>query len=243
MRNIWHKTKNFSETEQQQESFWRDISKGIENGSFWADEIKKYKNDPIKRLRVALNNLPLPAAFREAMIAIRTMIRSKRKDKEKYDDELAMLYWLAAIDSFSLEYSENLKEPGFNVLSLVPGEKLKTLKFEYNTLGYKYLRLLQKTDVKWLVENWQEPESHNTLYEFHKELWFRYEALLKEKRKKDEEASFKEFDKSFKKIFKDSPKSIEAQTIEKSAHDNIEADKTKFVLAIVLLVIFGFCLF
>jgi hypothetical protein len=243
LRNIWHKTKNFNETEQQQECFWREISKSIEIGTFWADEIKKYKNEPVKRLQIALNNLPLPAAFREAMIAIRAMIRSKRKSKEKYEDELSMLYWLAAIDSFSLGYSENLKEPGFNVLCLVPGEKLKNLEFEYKTLGYKYLKLLKKTDVKWLIENWQEPEDHNTLYELHKELWFHYESLLKVKRRKEEEASFKELEKSFKEIFTSSQKSIEPHAIEKLNHENIEADKIKYVLAVVLLVIFGFCLF
>ncbi|MDO9207503.1 MAG: hypothetical protein Q7T91_04550 [Sulfuricurvum sp.] len=98
--------------------------------------------------------------------------------KENYEEELALLYWLAAINSFSIPYSEVLKEPGYNVIEAIPGEKLKALQFSYKNLGYKALELLNKTDIKWLIEVWGEPEYHSTLHEMHTDLWREYENKL-----------------------------------------------------------------
>ncbi len=126
--------------------------------------------------------MPLPASFREATIATRALIRGKRKENELYDEQLYLLYWLAAVDSFSIPYSSKLQEPGYNVIESIPGEKLKTLPFSYKSLGYRHLTLLNKTDVKWLIEAWGEPESHRTLHKLHLGVWEEYEEKLKIKR-------------------------------------------------------------
>ncbi len=89
-----------------------------------------------------------------------------------------MLYWLAAISSFSIPFSQRLKAPGFNVIQAVPGAVLKALSYSYSELGYKELELLSATDIKWFVEAWAEPQSHSTLYELHKQLWREYEDKL-----------------------------------------------------------------
>ena len=179
MSHSRHKTSDGIETEKYTTEFWSKHSEEVNNGDFWANRIKKYKGEPAKRLKLALENMPLPASFREAAIATRALIREKRKEKETYDEQLYLLYWLAAVDSFSIPYSEKLKEPGYNVIKSIPAEKLKTLPFSYNQLGYTDLSLLNKTDVKWLIENFGEPETHSTLHKLHLDVWQEYEDKLK----------------------------------------------------------------
>lgn len=185
MSNSWHKTSDDLEAEDHTTEFWNRHSEELNNDNFWADRIKKYKGEPAKRLKLALENMPLPASFREAAIATRALIREKRKNKESYDEQLYLLYWLAAVDSFSIPYSEKLKEPGYNVIESIPGEKLKTLPFSYKHLGYTDLTLLNKTDVKWLIETWGEPQAHSTLHRLHFDVWEKYEDKLRIKRNSD----------------------------------------------------------
>jgi hypothetical protein len=182
MTESWHKTETDLDAEEHALDFWSRHRDELQTGEFWADRIKKLRGEPEKRLALAIANLPLPASFREAAIASRALIRDKRKQKIKYDEELALLYWLAAINSFSIPYSDVLKEPGYNVVESVPGKKLKGLPFSYQSLGYKKLELLNKTDVKWLSELWGEPEEHITLHEMHNDIWREYEGKLKAKR-------------------------------------------------------------
>ena len=177
-----------TETEDQADSsaieFWEKLRNDLDNEMFWADKIKEFRGQPVKRLSMAINNLPLPAAFREAAIALRTLIRQKRKLKESFNDELSFLYWFAAIDSFSIPYSSYLQQQGYNVIESIPGKVIKTLPFSYFELGYKKLKLLNKTDVKWCVEIWGEPQVHTTLHEIHKDIWQKYEKKLPAKQKK-----------------------------------------------------------
>jgi hypothetical protein len=98
-----------------------------------------------------------------------------------------LLYWLAAINSFSIPYSTVLQEPGYNVIESIPGEKLKSLPFSYHELGYNKLELLKKTDIKWLIELWGEPTAHTTLHEMHNDVWRQYETKLKNKRNRRKE--------------------------------------------------------
>lgn len=188
MTDLWHKTETDLDADEHAVDFWSRHRDELQTGEFWADRIKKLKGEPEKRLALAIENLPLPASFREAAIATRALIRDKRKQKIEYEEELALLYWLAAINSFSIPYSEVLKEPGYNVIESVPGKKLKGLPFSYKSLGYNKLELLNKTDIKWLSELWGEPEDHTTLHKMHNDVWREYEGKLKAKRtKRDEE--------------------------------------------------------
>lgn len=183
MSESWHKTEKDLDAEKHADDFWSRHRDELQSGEFWADRIKKLRGEPVKRLAVALENMPLPASFREAAIATRALIRDKRKQKTPYDEELALLYWLAAINSFSVPYSEVLEAPGYNVIESIPGQKLKGLPFSYKSLGYEKLELLNKTDINWLVESWGEPERHTTLHEIHNDVWVEYELKLKSKRR------------------------------------------------------------
>ena len=153
---------------------WSRIKKQNEE-IFWADQIKDYRDDPEMRLRIAIENLPFPAAFREAAIALRAIIRDKRKNGAEYQDQLNQLYWLAAVNSFSVPYSEVLNEPGFNIMESMPKSEIKNFAFKYEEIGYKNLALLNKTDIKWITELWGEPINHSTLHVLYNDIWKKYE--------------------------------------------------------------------
>jgi len=177
----WLNTNSVNEASQNSSEFWEKLREDIDGGTFWADEIKKLKSEPEKRLSLALKKLPLPAAFREAIISLRTIIREKKKKGEDYENDLSFLYWLAAIASFSIPYSDFLQQPGFNVIEATPGTVIQSLPFTYKTLGYEKLKLLNKTDFKWCVELWGEPEQHTTLNSLHNDVWKKYEKITKQK--------------------------------------------------------------
>jgi hypothetical protein len=178
MANKWLKSENQEESFSASSEFWEKLGNDLSTGEFWADRIKETRSKPMERLSLALENLPLPAAFRESAIALRALIREKRKTGDTYIEELSMLYWLAAIDSFSIPRSEVLKQPGYNVMEFIPGKLLKTLPFDYKSLGYEQLSLLKQTDIKWVVEAWGEPKAHSTLHQIHKAIWEEYELEL-----------------------------------------------------------------
>lgn len=181
MGRKWIDTVGPEDANDRVDGYWTRMSSDLQHGQFWYDQIKQYRKDPDRRLAAALNELPLPAAFRESAIAIRSLIRAKRKAKEPYASHLAFLYWLAAIESLMLPYSPRLQQPGFNIMESIPGDRIKGLQFEYRTLGYKRLELLGVTDHKWIVEAWGEPEAHSSLNELQQSLWQEYEDRLIEK--------------------------------------------------------------
>lgn len=186
MPKNWINTESENDAQKRIREYWDEMRPDLNQGEFWADRIKEYKDKPKKRLSLALNNLPLPAAFRESAIALRAIIRVKRKANEGFEDELKLLYWLAAIRSFMLDYAPRLEEPGYNVVESIPGQKLRSLPYDYSQLGYKKLTLLNKTDVKWLTEAWGNPTFHKTLNDVHKALWNEYETKLIAQRKRED---------------------------------------------------------
>jgi hypothetical protein len=167
-------------------SFWSEHREELQRNEFWADRIKSLKDDPAARLNLALDNLPLPSAFREAMVALRAIIRNQRKEGQQWHSSLEKLYRLAAYDSFGLDYAPRLKQPGHNVFETVPGMVVQDLAFTYRKLGYEHLRLLTATDVKWLVEAWGEPYHHTTLNELHRTVWDEYESKMIERQRMEE---------------------------------------------------------
>lgn len=179
----WLDTSSAEQAQGNVAAFWEKLRADINDSSFWADRIKALREEPLKRLRLALENLPLPAAFREAAVAVRAIIREKQKSKFEFTEEVALLYWLAAVESFGLPYSKFLSQPGFNVLESVPGNVIKSLPFSYQELGYNQLSLLNKTDIKWCVARWGEPYRHTTLNEMHNAVWKKYERDLPEKQR------------------------------------------------------------
>ena len=161
-----------------------ELHQSIANGEFWYDKIKKLRADSTKKLELALANLPLPAAFQEAAIALRALIKEAKSKIEDYTSHLRNLYELACVFSFMLNYAPKLEQPGFNMMLEIAGGLLFRLKMDYSEIGVEQLTLLNKTDKKLLVEIYGEPHKHTTMNEVYKEIWDQkeLEMLVKEKR-------------------------------------------------------------
>ena len=129
MNEKWHDQADESSVTGFSHQFWERHRRELETGQFWADRIKGLRGEPAERLKVAIENLPLPGAFREAAIATRALIRECRKKGQPYGEQLALLYWLAAVSSFSIPYSQKLQEPGYNVIDVCPGQSAKRARF------------------------------------------------------------------------------------------------------------------
>ena len=148
-----------------------------ENNEFWGDAICKVK-DPHKRLNMAMKYLPLPGAFYQAAISLRAIIREKRKRNIEFESDLKPLFHLAAILSFCIPYAIRLQQPGYNVFARVPFAEFNSMSLTWEALGYEKLNLLNKTDRKWMVEAWGEPQVHTTAHEKYLPIWNQYEERL-----------------------------------------------------------------
>jgi hypothetical protein len=167
---IWLETRTEAEAAKRREAMWgvvwsdeetkegpalvgRVNGEGLQEGEqFWADAIKDVRDDPARRLAMARRHLPLPAAFREAAIALRSIIRTKRKASEPFDSELRELHRLAAIASLGL----------YDELDATPFAKINVLDLSPDILGWEQLALLGTSDHKWMIEAWGTPQRHVT---------------------------------------------------------------------------------
>lgn len=152
---------------------WRQHREDLANGQFWADRIKQLRDQPEARLQLAVEHLPLPGAFREAAIALRALIRGRRKAKRGCEDLLKRLYELAAVESFfyATPYSREINLPAHNIAETVRRDEWQLIAYDYPTLGYRKLSLLTKSDCKWLVEAWGEPKQHTIARALNPQLW------------------------------------------------------------------------
>jgi len=82
------------------------------------------------------------------------------------------LYVLLAQQSFLYEvpYIEEIRMPGYNVASSIPKKTINGLQMPYSEIGYNHISA-QKTDIKWFVDAWGEPEIHQKVQEYHATVW------------------------------------------------------------------------
>lgn len=160
----------------QQEKTPQDAELRVENRPdtgflSWSNYIKKHREDPSQRYQVAQQFLPWPIGFKESVLALRAMIRDKRKADIDYKSELLSLYHLAAWESFCPKQCESIDEPAFKVFEQIPGGVVTDLPVDYQQLGYQQLKLMTKTDAKMLVNLYGEPKQHSTLNQLYAEVW------------------------------------------------------------------------
>lgn len=148
------------------------------DGQFWGDAIKEVQDDPAARLAMAERQLPLPGAFSQMAVARRVIIRQLKKEGKPFGDDLRQLHYWAALSSWSVPYSEVLREPGFNVLESTPYAKLANLDLTYDLIGCDELLGLNKTDRKMMRDAWGEPKAHTTAHALYSKLWREQESKL-----------------------------------------------------------------
>ncbi|MBI2354799.1 MAG: hypothetical protein HYV06_07200 [Deltaproteobacteria bacterium] len=91
---------------------------------------------------------------------LRVLIRERRKLKEPYDDLLRSLYGSCVLTDFVKTLA--FEGPIGSVACNVDIRELQNIHIDYDTLGYHYIEALLKTDVKWLLEAFGEPATHQT---------------------------------------------------------------------------------
>ena len=182
-KRLWIETTTDQEARDSAEAFWGGLHNTVNTEAFWATSIKKDLKNYHKRLEKAIKNFPLPAAFREAAVAVRGMIKDKKRAARNAnadyncDADLKLLYRILSVDSFRLDRAPRANCPGYNIFEIVPGNVLWTCYLDYKKLGFRQMRLCLKTDEKWFVEAWGEPMQHQTLNMVMRDLWDKYEAL------------------------------------------------------------------
>ena len=141
-------------------------------GVFWIDEDEILETDPGERLRLARHYMPLPAAFKEAAIALRALILEGARRMADGSDLLSQLHRTAAQENFLLAepYVPGLG-PAYNVASSIPRNVWEELPMPYQAIGYRELPLLNRADCNWMAVAWGEPTEHCSARVYHQATW------------------------------------------------------------------------
>lgn len=144
-------------------------------GVFWLDEDDALDTGPAERLVLARKYMPLPAAFREALEAIRALILANTKQRFDASDLLSQLYVTAAQESFLLStaYIPGVSSR-YDIAASIPRNVWQQLPMPYADIGYRHLPLLTLTDYRWLVVAWGEPDAHRSAQAYHQAVWDYY---------------------------------------------------------------------
>ncbi|MEX0726211.1 MAG: hypothetical protein WD065_08080 [Planctomycetaceae bacterium] len=155
---------------------------------FWAEKVRRLKRqgDSEEAICEAGKNIPYPGAFREIAVAIRKDIRARRKQKVEAKNLLLKLYRWAVIEDFfgQVNWSEIINE---RILHSTARSSVKGIKTTYQIIGYDNLAILNKTDVKWLVEEFGEPDCHSTAKDANPDLWHRAVEAFQAAAQRDEQ--------------------------------------------------------
>lgn len=122
-------------------------------------------------LQFCTSALPQMGAFRQSCVVLRAQIRELKKTQQAYTDVLEQLYRLASQADFFHGKTPNTKALPPSAVKQIDYAAWKALSSPYAVLGYEHVSLLTKTDVKWLVQQWGEPESHGYMRELHLAQW------------------------------------------------------------------------
>lgn len=149
----------------------------IPAGVFWIDDLEPFESAPDRRLALAHKYMPLPAAFQEAAIALRAMIRDPSRQDAEGERLLERLHRTAALENFLLApiASPDVGSP-YNVAASVPRDAWERLPMPYREIGYRRLPLLTLEDSEWLRVAWGEPDCHRSAREYHEAVWNEYLA-------------------------------------------------------------------
>lgn len=104
-------------------------------------------------LRGAPNAKSLP-------VALRSLIREKRKAKEPHRDLLQALYGACVLVDFVESLKVEFQVFFHDVAHLVDFDDLLTMRCDFIRMGYRRVQALKPADVKWLVSEFGEPALH-----------------------------------------------------------------------------------
>jgi len=165
---------------------------------FWADKVQRLKKQGLSEevIKESSKRIPYPASFKEIAIAIRKDIRAKRKEGADTKILLSELHKWAVIENFFNHVDWGWITSDRTIHSTARSS-IQGIKAPYKTVGYKELGLLKKTDIKWLIEAFGEPEQHTNAKEANPELYEQAIEKFRVAREKDEQEWQRESDRLF----------------------------------------------
>ena len=111
-------------------------------------------------LRLCQDQFPRSQAFQQAMVILRAELRQCRQQHSPIDVPLGNLYRTAVLADLFRKGSASAKTPKSQAGDTLASRALNDLSISYSQIGYRELKLLNKTDISLLVELWGEPARH-----------------------------------------------------------------------------------
>lgn len=100
-----------------------------------------------------------PSGLRTVLKNIRALIRARRRDKEPYQDLLRAMYNTSILVDFTQSLRFGSIQP-HAIFEFVALSDIKDVQIDYATIGLDQLEAPLKTDRKWYVESFGEPDNH-----------------------------------------------------------------------------------
>lgn len=128
-----------------------------DKGLTWQDEVRQLRDSGqfMEAISLCKRQYPKILAFRQTLITIRAQLK---EDPSITEEVLESLYKTAILGNWVKSDTSNPDTEMRHKL-----ETLQNSRRYWETLGYKQLEYLTKTDCKFLVEHWGEPEAHNSI--------------------------------------------------------------------------------
>lgn len=123
----------------------------------WQDEVKHLRDSGqfMEAISLCQRQYPRILAYRQTLITLRAQMK---EDAGSTREVLESLYKTAILGNW---VKSGTIKPGKYMPNNM--EKLGNSKSYWQTLGYKHLEYLTKTDCKFLIEHWGEPNAHNRI--------------------------------------------------------------------------------
>lgn len=114
-------------------------------------------------------------SYQQAAVIMRAAIRST--DQNDRDIWLNRLYQLAAEAGFLHDKIDGLPQANWQTLArqFKPAD-LNAMRFDWQELGYRDMRLLTKTDIRQMTTNWGEPDKHQSAKQHYQEFFIAQSA-------------------------------------------------------------------
>lgn len=140
----------------------------------WQSSIKELREagEFEKALILCRQFHPRIQAYQQSLVTLRAMIRDDINHQRNPAENLRELYRYAALaDLFQSQssYHEQLRK--ISLPGSLAAEAHETFDLPYPHLGYRYLKMLNKTDIRQLRQAWGEPEHHQHTEAFLGQAW------------------------------------------------------------------------
>jgi len=139
----------------------------------WLDEVAELKTQG--DLNLALDRcereFPLWGAYNQACIILRAMLRQVPAADQDESPLLEKLYQLAAAAELLHDKTDADDSLPLGQMKELDLGRLHDLENPYDQIGYAYLRLIRKSDIKLMQARWGRPQEHQRPRQYHEAVW------------------------------------------------------------------------